>query len=41
MADKMAAQFYVSFHFDMFENRFFLKYTTSIRIRKIHKCVHV
>lgn len=40
MADKMAAQFDVSFHFDMFENRF-LEYTASIRIRKIHKCVHV
>lgn len=40
MADKMAAQFDVSFHFDMFENCF-LEYTASIRIRKIHKCVHV
>lgn len=33
MADKMAAQFDVSFHFDMFENRF-LEYTNLYESEK-------
>lgn len=40
MADKMAAQFDVSFHFDMFENRF-LEYDIYTNQKNSQMCARV